>query len=359
MTFVWWVLWVVAALGQAPTAEGPDEVVVAVSPFAPFVQLDQSEPRGFSVDLFEAVAREEGLRVRYVPFPNVEEKLDAVANGQADLAIGGISVTLQREQRLDFTLPTFRTGLDILVPSERGSVVSMAVLRRVFTPGRVGIVLGFLLLIVVSGHLVWWAERGDDAFDDRYVPGVFEGMYWAIVTASTVGYGDKAPVRWTGRLVAAFVIIISLPMFAVFTAELASTLTVANLEGEIAGVEDLRGRRVGVIGGTTGERATVAAGATAVPFATPDAAVDAMAAGAVEAVVHDAPNLAAKVSRRAGQQDTDVHLLGKIFEPQRYGMAIPQGSPRREILNRGLLMVQESGEWEAIRRRWFSGDIGR
>ncbi|MEO0603252.1 MAG: transporter substrate-binding domain-containing protein, partial [Myxococcota bacterium] len=210
-------------------------------------------------------------------------------------------------------------------------------------------------------HLVWWAERGDDAFDDRYVPGVFEGMYWAIVTASTVGYGDKAPVRWTGRLVAAFVIVISLPMFAVFTAELASTLTVANLEGTIAGVEDLRGRRVGVVEGTTGERATMAVGGVLVPFPNPEMAAQALGEGTIEAVVHDAPNLADIAARRAAAAggEADVYVLGELFEPQRYGIALPQGSPRREILNRGLLSVQESGEWEAIRRRWFSGNLGR
>ena len=50
------------------------------------------------------------------------------------------------------------------------------------------------------------------AVDDRYGPGVFEGIYWAVVTASTVGYGDKAPVRPLGRVLAMLVIIISLPM---------------------------------------------------------------------------------------------------------------------------------------------------
>ncbi|MEN0066371.1 MAG: transporter substrate-binding domain-containing protein [Myxococcota bacterium] len=353
--------WMLAiGLGFAQEVPESSELSVAVSPFSPFVQLDAgAAPKGFSIDLFEAVAREEGLQFRYVPYANVSEKLAAVASGQADLAIGGISVTLQREREVDFTLPTFRTGLDILVRSESASVLSWAVLERVLTPARMGIVLGFLLLIVVSGHLVWWAERGKEAFDDRYVPGVFEGMYWAIVTASTVGYGDKAPVRWAGRLVAALVIIVSLPMFAVFTAELTSTLTVANLESGIQNADDLRGRRVGVVKGTTGERATMALGAVVVPFSDASAAKAALVTNKVEAVVHDAPNLAELATRLVDDDQVNVHLLGDLFEPQRYGMAVPQGGDRREVLNRGLLSVQESGEWEAIRRQWFEGDLGR
>jgi len=361
VAWIWWLVWVMAAFGQepAPGPEGPEEeLVVAVSPFSPFVRLDQAQPQGFSIELWESLAREEGLSFRYQPYDNVTDKLDAVASGEADVAIGGISVTLRREQRVDFTLPTFRTGLDILVKPDSRGYFSLAALTRVATPARLGIIIGFLLLIVVSGHLVWFAERGDDAFDDRYVPGVFEGMYWAIVTASTVGYGDKAPVRWTGRLVAAMVIVVSLPMFAIFTAELTSTLTVSNLDTGIRGIEDLRGRRVAVVKGTTGERATLSAGGVIVPFVDSESAVDALVADEVVAVVHDAPNLADLATRRA-EDDVEVFLVGDLFEPQRYGMAVPQGDRTREILNRGLLTVQESGEWETIRRRWFAGDLGR
>ncbi|MEO0606006.1 MAG: hypothetical protein AAF211_31550, partial [Myxococcota bacterium] len=74
--FTGWVLWITVAFGQEAPPEVPDDtaVVVAVSPFSPFVQLDQgAEPKGFSVDLFEAVAREEGLTVEYRAFANVTE----------------------------------------------------------------------------------------------------------------------------------------------------------------------------------------------------------------------------------------------------------------------------------------------
>ena len=54
---------------------------------------------------------------------------------------------------------------------------------------RVGIspfarLLGLLGLIVLAGHVVWLAERSTDrqetTFSRTYVPGVFEGMYWAL-----------------------------------------------------------------------------------------------------------------------------------------------------------------------------------
>ena len=342
------------AEARAPEADGP--VVVAISPFAPFAtpDADGGPPTGFSIDLWSAVARAEGLEFSYVAFPNVAEKLGAVTAGEAGVAIGGISVTLERERDVDFSQATFRTGLDILVRHEPTSAFSARALMAAATPSRIGIIVGFFLLIVVSGHLVWLAERGKEAFDDRYIPGVFEGMYWAIVTASTVGYGDKAPVRWAGRLVAALVIVVSLPMFAVFTAELASTLTVATLESQIGSEDDLRNKAVGVVQGTTGERAMKDIGARVFPFPNAGEATKALVAGDVVAVVHDAPNLFA-IQQASGD---DLLLVGNLFEPQLYGIAVQQGSPLRERVNRGLLSVQESGEWDAIRTRWFEGDLG-
>ena len=364
---LWFVGWVfacfsaLAAPGDEAATEGNDEgvareLVVAVSPFAPFVSLEgEGDPLGFSVDLWRALAREEGLTYRFARYANVTEKLEAVREGEADVAIGGISLTREREQTVDFTQATFRTGLDILAPDVRHSPFSFAALRAAATPGRVGIIVGFFLLIVVSGHLVWLAERGKEEFDDRYIPGVFEGMYWAIVTASTVGYGDKAPVRWTGRLVAACVIVVSLPMFAVFTAELSSTLTVATLQSTIQSEDDLRGKAVGVVEGTTGARTMEIVGAKVFGYPNAASATDALLAGEVVAVVHDAPNLHTLVQERS---EHDLMVVGNLFQPQHYGFVVAQGSPNREALDRALLSVQESGEWGNIRARWFEGDLG-
>jgi polar amino acid transport system substrate-binding protein len=112
-----------------------------------------------------------------------------------------------------------------------------------------------LILIFLAGHVVWLAERSTDrqetTFSRTYIPGVFEGMYWALVTASTIGYGDKVPHRWSGRLVAAIVIIISLPLFGFFIAQLSSDLTMHQLRSTIHGPEDLPGKRMAVVQGST------------------------------------------------------------------------------------------------------------
>lgn len=335
-----------------PTGGADPVLKVAVSPFVPFAILDDEMPRGYSIDLWAGVAREMGVSYDLVEYAGVAEKLQALEQGEVDVVIGGVTLTSDREERFDFSLPCFRTGLDIMASTRHNNLAWSAV-SSLFAPGRVGIIVGFIVLVVLSGHIIWGAERGRDAFNDRYIPGVFEGMYWAVVTASTVGYGDKAPARWWGRIVACAVIVISLPLFALFTAALTSSFTVQSLESSIRGPDDLAGRKVGVLAQTTSEAEAEELHADTVPFEKIDQAYEALHRGELEAVVYDAPNMQYYVENH-GQGD--LTLLGQVFETQHYGMVVREEDPRLESIDRALLRLEEAGETRRIRHAWFGSD---
>ncbi len=79
-------------------------------------------------------------------------------------------------------------------------------------------------------------------------------------------------------------------------------------------------------------------------------AFDALLKGEVEAVVYDAPNLLYYAN---GEGKGKVTVVGNIFEPQDYGLALPQGSPLREKITRAILTLIESNELESIKVKWF------
>lgn len=341
----------VARLVSAETTEPP--LQVGISTFEPFVlDVEAAQPEGFAVELWSEVARDLGRHFEFVRCEGVADKLRRLREGSIDVAIGGITVTAEREQNIDFTYPHSRTGLDILVPV-KSSLSLWDKLSPCLTRQKLTIMGAFLLLIVVSGHLIWLAERGREMFDDRYCPGVFEGFYWAIVTASTVGYGDKAPVKWTGRVLAGIVIIIALPMFAVFTAELASTFTVQGIRSAVNGPADLVGRDIGVVSGTTGAGWALGQHLVCHEFPTARRAYEALQDGELDAVVYDAPNLSYYVQHQGRGK---VAVVGKPFRLQRIGFAVPDGSPLREQLTRALLRVDEAGEMARIRTKWLGAD---
>ncbi len=97
--------------------------------------------------------------------------------------------------------------------------VPMDLLKR-FTNSPRALVFSYLLLIVVSGLLYW-------LFEDGKSPG--DAVWWAVVTASTVGYGDTYPTTWAGRVLAGILIsVMVLFVIPLITAHFASKLIVDN-----------------------------------------------------------------------------------------------------------------------------------
>jgi hypothetical protein len=219
------------------------------------------------------------------------------------------------------------------------------------------VLAGILLLVVVAGHIIWLVERSSKrtttSFHHNYFPGVFEGMYWALVTASTVGYGDKVPKRWVGRILTGFLIILFLPIFGYFIAQLSSDLTVRNLKYNITGLEDLVGKQVAVVKGTTSQKYMETQRSDIYAFDNVENAYAALLVKTVDAVVYDAPNL---LHYANGEGQGKVRVVGKLFVLQDYGMALPQGSRWREKINRAVLTLLESGETRHIRSKWFGDE---
>jgi polar amino acid transport system substrate-binding protein len=326
---------------------------VGISPFSPFVILSPNGPTGMSIDVWQALARRLGTDFEYVECKGVVDKLNRLKEGSIDIAIGGISITEEREAIFDFTYPVYHTGLDILIP-EVGRTTLLGLFSALFEGRKIIFFAALLILIVIAGHIIWLVERSSKktttSFHQSYLPGVFEGMYWALITVSTIGYGDKVPQRWIGRILTAIIILIFLPLFGFFIAQLSSDLTMQRLKSNINGPQDLRGRRVAVVDGTTGldymkkERAYIDV------FEGVDDAIAALVNGEVEAVVYDAPNLLYYAN---GEGKGKVTVVGKIFEPQDYGLALPQGSILRKKINLAILELIEAGEYERIKTKWF------
>ena len=124
----------------------------------------------------------------------------------------------------------------------------------------------------------------------------------------------------------------SVVIIATFTATVASRMTLRSLESDIAGPADLERVRLGVLRGTTSERWARGKGLSFRRFNDLDAALAATREAEVDAVVHDAPLL----EQALAVESEDLELLPARFQRQDYAIALPQGSPLREQLNRLL-----------------------
>lgn len=87
--------------------------------------------------------------------------------------------------------------------------------------GRVGVyVVGATALISFAASLaVLDAERRSP---DASITTFPDALWWTITTISTVGYGDRYPVTWQGRLVAASLMVAGIALLGVVTASIAA-----------------------------------------------------------------------------------------------------------------------------------------
>ena len=108
--------------------------------------------------------------------------------------------------------------------------------------------MGLLILLsLTAGAIVWLFEsRGNpEMLGGGTVRGVGHGIWWAVVTLTTVGYGDKTPKTFGGRMLALIWMLASVVLIASFTAAIATHFTVSELKGKVRGLSDLPGVRVG------------------------------------------------------------------------------------------------------------------
>lgn len=349
-----WIGWASMALFfvclTAVSTDASGKVIkIAVKEFPPLVFKDF---RGFCIDLANVICTKNNLDPEFVLFDTVPDLIQAVQSGHCDIGFAGITITHEREKSVDFSQPFFESGLMIAVRNEGLSQLTSIgyAVKRVIGLSIVFFVLG----LTIVAHVVWWIERDDQdsqGFAHAYTKGIVDAYWWAVVTMSTVGYGDKRPKRIGGQAVAAIWIFIGIIWFAGLTATLSSALTVDRIRhGEITDLSDLYGKKVAVLEHTTSEDFLRYHDVRILPTASFDDLLDSLKDGRADAIVYDAPPL-----MYATKFDSTINVVGDIFAHQRYGIVFPNTGAEslKELFDIEILASRQTGEYQRIYNKWF------
>jgi len=91
------------------------------------------------------------------------------------------------------------------------------------------LLINCMLMILLSGFVGWLLEQRDNQeFPKQFFKGWFEGIWWSFVSMTTVGYGDKVPKSYPGRLFTMVWILVGMTTFSFLTAMMSSELTKIN-----------------------------------------------------------------------------------------------------------------------------------
>ena len=348
------VLLLAGLISLAVPAEGMAAVLrIGVSGSPPFVMPRGEVTQGISIQIWEEVASRLNEPFELVHQPNTEANLRALERGDLDLSIGPISITPDRlaNPRIDFTQPYFHGKEGLMLPVKAPGLWER--FKPFFGWAALSSLGGLMILLFLVGNLIWLAERRRNVehFPRHYLHGVGNGMWFALVTLTTVGYGDRSPTTKTGRMIAGVWMLMSLLALSSITAGLASAFTVSLSKLEPDAVRersDLRGKTVSVVAGTTSKTWAKIYGARPKEASSLDQAIDLLAKGEVDAVLFDEAPL-----RYYLQQTPEAPFKMASFSlaNQTYGFVVPMNSDLRTPIDVILLQMQRSGEVKMITDR--------
>ncbi|WP_258240779.1 transporter substrate-binding domain-containing protein [Pseudidiomarina homiensis] len=334
------------------TATAPLKVAVRVSP--PFVTQDaEGRYQGLTIALWEHIADVNNYEFDYYPV-GLDELISGVAEQSYDVGLGAVSVTADRERQIDFTLPFYNAGLGIAVPAaEEASWWTLT--KRFFSFEFLTVMLALSGILLLAGFLVWLAERrhNPDEFKQESLRGIGAGFWWAAVTMTTVGYGDKSPRSKAGRVVGLIWMFTSVIIISSFTASITSALTVNKLSTRVQDKDDLAQVRVASVPNSYSAYWLDRENIGYQHYPTLTDALQAVQAGKADAVVYDAPLL--KYQLRKGFSGLSV--LPENFAPQDYAIVLPPAAERREQVNRALLRYVRGAEWRQAVNQYLGDSL--
>jgi voltage-gated potassium channel len=91
------------------------------------------------------------------------------------------------------------------------------------------VALGTVFLVVVAGAVENTVDQGDFA-------SFWDGVWWAFVTVTTVGYGDSVPTTTVGKIVAIFLMVAGIGFLAVLTATISSSFVKSDRQDESSAI---------------------------------------------------------------------------------------------------------------------------
>jgi polar amino acid transport system substrate-binding protein len=345
----------VCSAAPRPTPTPARTLVVGVYDAPPFAfRGPDGQWRGLTVDLWKDLAAD--LKV---PFRLEEERpsviLERIVKGTLATSAGPFAVNLEREQALDFSHAYLNPGIGVAVRRSREGERWLTVVQALARPSALRIYAGVGILLAIAGTIVWALERRrNPLFPSRPLPGVGSGFWWAGVTTVGVGYGDKVPVTFWGRLLAILWMGISLVLVTALTAFVTSKLAVAEL-GEVRNLQSMRSMLVGSVAATASAEFLRSEAIPRRLYASIPEALGALTRGEIQAVAYNADTLHYFVERDPSQP---IAMLPGLIQAETYAFPLADGSPLRDPIDAALRRFLTDPRWRELKDRYLGAESG-
>ena len=291
-----------------------------------------------------------------------------VLRGRADLAVAGMIRNYDREEVVDFTASYMDYGVGILVRKPQRKPNVFGFLEPLTVQVWICICIATFSIGVVMFALARISPYGTEGIEESLQFNFHNSMWFALASLMQQGT-DITPRSISSRMLGTFWWFFTLIVIATYTANLAAFLTVTRMESPIESLNDLAQQTkisYGTVKGSSLEQFFEEQGKKENPYdklwnfmssIVPSPMVPTVEDGYQRvkngdyAFMWDYPVLQYQKKRNC-----DLMTVGKPFNSKNYAFAVRKGALYQEQLTLSILSLQESGELEKIRQKWFEAE---
>ncbi len=283
----------------------------------PFAYKDGDNWTGFSIDLWEKIAEANGYEIEYQEFEVFADMIKNTQSGSVDLSAANISITLEREELMDFSQPIFDSWLAMMtVSGVKKDHAFFATLKdmRFYTAFAI---VALLFTVFSLRRKIFSFKLKNKAF--RY-------------------QNQIALILWGFFLIGYFNYILVTIGFEQ-----------AKPSESIVSYKDISNELVGVTIGSTSEKFTVKNNIPHRSYPVIEDVYSDLKSGEIDIMIHDLPVLEYYIKTTWNEYE----LVGNVFQKEKYGILMPENSNLKEDINRSLLEIKDSDTYEEILQKYF------
>nr|XP_014348108.1 PREDICTED: glutamate receptor 4 isoform X2 [Latimeria chalumnae] len=381
-------------------------VVVTTILEAPYVMFKKTPElfegndkyEGYCVDLASEIAKHIGIKYKIAIVPDgkygardPETKIwngmvGQLVYGKAEIAVAPLTITLVREEVIDFSKPFMSLGISIMIKKPQKSKPGVfSFLDPLAYEIWMCIVFAYIgvsvVLFLVSrfSPYEWHTEEpedGKDGLPSDQPPnefGIFNSLWFSLGAFMQQGC-DISPRSLSGRIVGGVWWFFTLIIISSYTANLAAFLTVERMVSPIESAEDLAKQTEIAYG-------TLDSGSTKEFFRRSKIAVyekmwSYMKSAEPSVFTKTTREGVARVRKSKGKfafllestmneyieqrKPCDTMKVGGNLDSKGYGVATPKGSPLRNAVNLAVLKLNEQGLLDKLKNKWWydKGECG-
>ncbi|CAO4365013.1 unnamed protein product [Caenorhabditis nigoni] len=362
-------------------------VVYLEEPFV--IKTGENKYEGFCIDLLNEMTKV--LKFNYTIIEvqdgtyGIEDEsgrwngiIGALQRHEADLSLSAVTITYSRAEVVDFTLPFMHLGISILLArtseeTDKGSLWTF--LEPLSLTVWISLLLSYCI-VSYSMHILakfspyeWYNleridERDFENIKNQKNQFTVLNSFWFTMGSLMQQGSDVIPRAAATRLIAVVWWMFTQIIISSYTAQLAAFLTVERMSTPIESTQDLANQqkiRYGVLkSGSTMDFFRE----SKIPMyermwsvmesSSPGVFVNSSREGIARVKSGGyAYMMESSMLEYYLERDCDLQSIGGLLDSKGYGIALPKGSPLRDILSRTVLQLQERTILEALKNKWW------